>query len=273
MALDTMFNPKAFSPETTLKFDIGTVDTRIFVNDVSVFPAVPTLATIGTDALEAETVQITAIGSDFIDVVRGVSGTAGEHTANTIIARNFAAKDQEVIQENITKLNNEKVPFADTLTEMAAVDDENDLLVVEDVSPTTKVNKKLKLSALFAYIRTLFFGTISGIVKANGTGGLAFAESNVDYAVPPKVFASKVVATGDWATDATIATHTKRATITCAGVTSDMFILVTFGQPELETDNYSGEANAGTGVVYIYARATPAASITVKTITAFKVAS
>ena len=101
MAWQTMFNTKAFSPTTTLTQEIGSSDTRIYVADVSVFPAVPTLATIGIASDLAEVVRVTAIGNNFIDVERGYVGAAKSFTANAPISRNFSSKDQDIIQANL----------------------------------------------------------------------------------------------------------------------------------------------------------------------------
>lgn len=101
MAWQTMFNAKAFSPTTTLTQEIGSSDTRIYVADVSVFPAVPTLATIGIASDLAEVVRVTAIGNNFIDVERGYVGAAKSFTANVPISRNFSSKDQDIIQANL----------------------------------------------------------------------------------------------------------------------------------------------------------------------------
>lgn len=101
MAWQTMFNTKAFSPTTTLTQEIGSSDTRIYVEDVSVFPAVPTLATIGIASDLSEVVKVTAIGNNFIDVERGYVGAAKSFTANVPISRNFSSKDQDIIQANL----------------------------------------------------------------------------------------------------------------------------------------------------------------------------
>ena len=103
--LEQMYTPQAFSPQTALSQDIGASDTRIYVVNVNVFPTPPTLATIGTDAASAETVKITAKGTNFIDVQRGLLGTAKSWTTNSVIARNFSAADQTAIQNNINTLN------------------------------------------------------------------------------------------------------------------------------------------------------------------------
>ena len=107
--LEQMYTPQAFSPQTTLSQDIGASDTRIYVANVNVFPTPPTLATIGTDAASAETVKITAKGTNFIDVQRGLLGTAKSWTTNSVIARNFSAADQTAIQNNINILNATKL--------------------------------------------------------------------------------------------------------------------------------------------------------------------
>ena len=103
--LEQMYTPQAFSPQTTLSQDIGASDTRIYVANVNVFPTPPTLATIGTDAASAETVKVTAKGTNYIDVQRGLLGTAKSWTTNSVIARNFSAADQTAIQKNINTLN------------------------------------------------------------------------------------------------------------------------------------------------------------------------
>ena len=107
--LEQMYTPQAFSPQTALSQDIGAGDTRIYVASVNVFPTPPTLATIGTDAASAETVKITAKGTNFIDVQRGLLGTAKSWTTNSVIARNFSAADQVAIQNNINTLNATKL--------------------------------------------------------------------------------------------------------------------------------------------------------------------
>lgn len=107
--LEQMYTPQAFSPQTALSQDIGASDTRIYVANVNVFPTPPTLATIGTDAASAETVKITAKGTNFIDVQRGLLGTAKSWTTNSVIARNFSAADQTAIQNNINTLNATKL--------------------------------------------------------------------------------------------------------------------------------------------------------------------
>lgn len=107
--LEQMYTPQAFSPQTALSQDIGASDTRIYVANVNVFPTPPTLATIGTDAASAETVKITAKGTNYIDVQRGLLGTAKSWTTNSVIARNFSAADQTAIQNNINTLNTLKL--------------------------------------------------------------------------------------------------------------------------------------------------------------------
>lgn len=107
--LEQMYTPQAFSPQTTLSQDIGASDTRIYVTNVNVFPTPPTLATIGTDAASAETVKVTAKGTNYIDVQRGLLGMAKSWTMNSIIARNFSAADQTAIQNNINTLNTKKL--------------------------------------------------------------------------------------------------------------------------------------------------------------------
>lgn len=82
-----------FSPQATLTDNIGAADTIIPVSDVSMFPAAPNLATIGTDE-NGETILYAAKTANALSgCQRGVEGTAKAWQMGEIIARNFTAKD------------------------------------------------------------------------------------------------------------------------------------------------------------------------------------
>lgn len=109
----------------------------------------------------------------------------------------------------------------------------------------------------------------NGVPVHNGnhsTGGTdPILPANIGAAVPPKVFLGKQVLVGAWITDPTnkVPTHTKRAPISCPGVTSQMSAQVGFSDADLALDLYSARCDTDTNIVYIYARSTPSATLTV----------
>lgn len=89
----TLYPGIPFSPQATLTDNIGAADTIIPVSDVSMFPAAPNLATIGTDE-DGETILYAAKTANALSgCQRGVEGTAKAWQMGEIIARNFTAKD------------------------------------------------------------------------------------------------------------------------------------------------------------------------------------
>ena len=124
--LDQMFNPMVNSPATILTNPIGSSDTTITIEDGSILPIGPNLATIGLDA-DAETVRYSSIFGKTVGeittfelsgVTRGFQGTAREWNAGTPISRNFTAYDQSQIQKNLNSLAN-KATEIDTLANTA----------------------------------------------------------------------------------------------------------------------------------------------------------
>ena len=182
--LEQMYTPQAFSPQTTLSQDIGASDTRIYVVSVNVFPTPPTLATIGTDAASAETVKITAKGTNFIDVQRGLLGTAKSWTTNSVIARNFSAADQTAIQNNINTLNATKLESVEA----------------DDVVNNTLTNDKL------AKVAT---NTLKGRKSANQGNVEDLSASDVRAMLDIQKGADKTTAILEAAGDTTIADNDK----------------------------------------------------------------
>ncbi len=99
-----------FSPITVLSQAINAADTILHVEDTSVFPAPPNLATIG----DIETIRYNAISDGVLSgCQRGLEGTPVMHTAGTKVARLFTYKDFMSLQENIRELNDGKQPIGD----------------------------------------------------------------------------------------------------------------------------------------------------------------
>ena len=107
MELKKMYEATAFSPIASLSKNIGADDTTIYVDNVSVFPAGPGLATIGIDE-GAETIRYAAItDAALTGCMRGIEGTAKAWPAGENIARNFTAKDWNDLKENVEALYKE----------------------------------------------------------------------------------------------------------------------------------------------------------------------
>ena len=89
--------------------------------------------------------------------------------------------------------------------------------------------------------------------------------SAIGAAIPPKVYLNKTVAVGAWITDPTskVPTHTKRAPISCPGVTTAMSASVMFSDADLALDLYSTRCDTDTDIIYIYARSVPSGTLTV----------
>ena len=106
ITLDTMYQNIPFSKNTRLINSIISSDNTLTVEDVSVFPAAPNYATIGTDE-NAETIFYNAISSNELqNVERGKEGTAKSWSAGEIISRNFSNVDVVAFSNNITKIAN-----------------------------------------------------------------------------------------------------------------------------------------------------------------------
>lgn len=105
-----MYPAQANSPETSLSGALTAAGTTVNVVDGSVLPEAPNLLTIGADGSTAETVLMTAKNGNVLTVTRAQNGTtARAWSAGDVIARYFTAADQTAMQENIKKLNEDKV--------------------------------------------------------------------------------------------------------------------------------------------------------------------
>lgn len=105
MALETMYEGLAFSPQTTLTSAIGASEQVIPVADVSAFPDAPNYATIGGNDGDGETILYTAkTSSSLSGCTRGIEGTAKSWDSGEIISRNWTAKDHNVLIANLKAL-------------------------------------------------------------------------------------------------------------------------------------------------------------------------
>ena len=101
--MQTMYPAKVNSPITQLASDITATQISIPVQDVSVLPDVPNLATIGRDA-DAETILYTGIdvaNNTLTGVTRGFQGTAKAWGVGEQIGRFYTAYDHDTFIANI----------------------------------------------------------------------------------------------------------------------------------------------------------------------------
>ena len=101
--MQTMYPAKVNSPTTQLASSITATQTSIPVQDVSVLPAAPNLATIGRD-VDAETILYTGVdtvNNTITGVTRGFQGTARAWSAGEQIGRFYTAYDHDTFIANI----------------------------------------------------------------------------------------------------------------------------------------------------------------------------
>ena len=115
-----MYSADINSDIVILEENISSSATSIKVNNVSLLPSAPNLATIGFDDFNPETILYEGIdtaNNRLINVKRGFQGTAQSWEAGANIARVFTAYDHDTFKENIEKLNSNKInKSGDTIT-------------------------------------------------------------------------------------------------------------------------------------------------------------
>ena len=109
---------------------------------------------------------------------------------------------------------------------------------------------------------------ITSSVVATVTRQLSQIRSVVD--VTPLRFINTSVTTSSWNADVTYADYGFRKAVTLTGVTATMIPDVVFAPAEAASGNYASVAVAYAGGIYLYAKAAPAGTITIPTITVWK---
>lgn len=106
MALQTMYQAKSNSPQTTLTAIIAADATTLTVFDGSVLPPAPNMLTLGTDE-NAEVVYYSTLSGNVVSgLVRGYSGTtASVWEEGTQVSREFTSYDHDTFIANINALN------------------------------------------------------------------------------------------------------------------------------------------------------------------------
>ena len=109
--MSKVYKPKTFSPVTVLSVDISEGDTTIPVDDISVFPEPPSLATINYESESAysETIKYNSIDTEnaqLTEVERGIEGEDQSWPAGFKIARIFTALEWDVVLSGIDEIFN-----------------------------------------------------------------------------------------------------------------------------------------------------------------------
>lgn len=116
-------------------------------------------------------------------------------------------------------------------------------------------------------------GAESGLAVFTGEAGVlatksaAAALASLGGYPKPLRFANTSVSTSGWAMDATYANYPYRKAVDLPGATAAMTPDVVFAPAEAAGGNFAPVAQAYAGGVYLYAKAAPAAAITLPTIT------
>lgn len=161
---------------------------------------------------------------------------------------------------NVNTALDTKQPLTSSLTAETAIADA-DYIPFYDASASA--NRKSTWANIIAKLRTAFFGTANGVLKANGAGVIS-VETNIE---PKKLlFTNKSVAVSSFVADTTYADYPFRAAIALDGVLSNMIPEVMFDVPDAVSGNYSPVSDTYDGGVYIYAATKPDAAITIPTI-------
>ena len=130
MALQTMYQAKSNSPQTTLTAIIAADATTLSVFDGSVLPPAPNMLTLGTDE-NAEVVYYSTLSGNVVSgLVRGYSGTTASYccfsshsftTASvweegTQVSREFTSYDHDTFITNINALQSDVSGLQTTVT-------------------------------------------------------------------------------------------------------------------------------------------------------------
>lgn len=103
--MQAMYKGQVNSPKTILTAAITATSTSITVENAAVLPAAPNLAVLGMSEI-AETILYTVKNNNVLSgITRGFQGTARAWGAETVIARNFTAYDNDAFAANIAEVS------------------------------------------------------------------------------------------------------------------------------------------------------------------------
>lgn len=168
-----------------------------------------------------------------------------------------AARSTEIVSLNITPYQGSaQTPFVNALVEkfdIAAILTQYSDRAMELIEDLEAAYQLIQETGIPPHASTHGSGSTDPISPAS-----------IGAAIPPKVYLGKTVLTSAWVTDPTnkVPTHTKRAPISCPGVTASMNAFVEFSDADLALDLYSIRSDTATDIVYIYARSVPASTLT-----------
>ena len=145
MALQTMYQAKSNSPQTTLTAIIAADATTLTVFDGSVLPPAPNMLTLGTDE-NAEVVYYSTLSGNVVSgLVRGYSGTtASVWEEGTQVSREFTSYDHDTFISNIESLQDD----VDALD--SEVDGKQDALTF-DTTPTASSTNPVTSGGIKTY--------------------------------------------------------------------------------------------------------------------------
>ena len=162
MALQTMYQAKSNSPQTTLTAIIAADATSLTVFDGSVLPPGPNLLTLGTDE-DAEVVYYSTISGNVVSgLVRGYSGTtASVWEEGTQVSREFTSYDHDTFKTHIESLQND---VNDLNTALAGKQD----TLTFDSTPTASSTNPVTSGGIKTYVDSHADFKVTGTVSASG---------------------------------------------------------------------------------------------------------
>lgn len=227
MALTTMYEGKNNSPQTDITSAITASDTVIPVTDITVFPAAPNLATIGTDE-NAEVIRYNGIdGSTLTGCERGFGGTtATAWAADSVISRQITKYDLDTLRGNILDLENRKLETIDTTPTASSTNPvtsggiktaldlkaplESPALTGTPTAPTAAAGTNTTQIATTSYVKKYAPLHVSGTASAGSTYTISNANITATMRVINCVFGTPSNVTSDvtWTTAAGTVTFT-----------------------------------------------------------------
>ena len=177
MALQTMYQAKPNSPQTTLTAIIAADATTLTVFDGSVLPPAPNMLTLGTDE-NAEVVYYSTLSGNVVSgLVRGYSGTtASVWEEGTQVSREFTSYDHNTFKTNIESLQND-VEALDT-----EVGGKQDTLTF-DTTPTASSTNPVTSGGIKTYADNkilYFYEQSTSVTSASTTEFCRVTDSRID---------------------------------------------------------------------------------------------
>lgn len=231
---------------------------------------VSVVRTAGTGAAgttDTYTITYTDNTTSTFNVYNGADGQGAGDMLASVYAENAG------VVKDSAKLNGQSASYyatATALTTHTGSTSNPHSVTLAQVGAAASSHTHGNLSNAGAIGSTADLPVFTGASGAVGTKSVEDALTALGAYSKPLRFTNTSVTTASWNADATYAGYGFRKSVTLTGVTADMIPDVVFAPAEAASGNYASVAVAYAGGIYLYAKAAPAGTITIPTITAWK---